>query len=641
MQTNLSDDVAVVLSKIGPALSSTLARALQDELNISSAAARKRIERAKIQSAIKALSGLVLKHKEQFLFTEEQEHDSAKFRISLWSALRGSRYGTVIDGLAARGGATPLDLYPAISGLPIEKIDGFSATDALSQLLEWRLIDVGATKAGECVWINELILPTHPSEQRILGRLTAEQLLLIALREWLQNQGLVTAKASTMRNQSEEKPQFGHFQFDFVAPSYVAALCAYRNQAILPGFVVADVIIGRRLDVDDVQYFISKCSAIKNKPNNRPFLAWLIADWFEQEALAIGKKHGLIFTTPKNIFGIPFRNALDSIVQIIENKDRTYEKLESVANVFTSIGHLVTTFAALKDTIFLLLMAHVYDEKSITTDLSVKVAFEKSSAEVDLIVTFDDRLIAMECKNSATVISLESVVHWFSNVVPSLHRVLAGDSKFSKVKQFEYCFTTSGTFTPEASSFVTQVGKNVPYSVTLKDGADVERLLYQKPMRVQELYKRLFHSTSSIDRTPQADHSYESVNLPNTETRKQRYQKILLAIADDYFQEINRLAELTSSTYSSILRDILIRASSQNPLDFRNTLRSDFYASKKRLVMLPAETLVRISSKASEVGWKRSMLIDAAIGYYLSERIGRKLLPQNELNEQADFRNLC
>jgi hypothetical protein len=492
------EEVLSTLNEIGPSLSSVLAHKLQADLNLSPAAARKRIERAKNDNLIKSLDKLSLKHKEQFLFTDEQT-GSPDFRRALLNALDKSSYRTALSGVMGRGSIVPHHLFSTFSGLPISDLkEGLTGEACLDQLREWDLLRLERTRAGLCVVLPDYVSKTRVGDRRLIGRLLAEDLLLLAFRDWLQNQGLIAHEAASLRT-PEELPQFGYFNWDLVAPSYSAPFRTHSpSGGILPGFVVADVILGRRLTLDDVQFFIAKCNAVRSRRNNRPFLAFLVADWFERDAFELGRKFGYTFTTVKNLFGVQFHSGLDSLVQIVENKDsdKDTDHVENIVDAIYSVAHLRSALHAVKDKMLdvLLGMLVVLNDRGL---LEYSRTFWNSETdtdfEVDLIFTGSEKVHAIECKYSVDQIGLEFVRTWFQLNVPVLHQIMSRHNSYGRGQRFEFSMWTNGHFSNEAIDYMSTLSRSISqYAISWKSQDDLETAFNAAPERLSDLFSKIF-----------------------------------------------------------------------------------------------------------------------------------------------------
>lgn len=349
------------LNKLGPCLSSVLAAALSENEGLSPPAARKRIERARRNNEVLSVDGIRFSHNEAFLYLPNHV-ESKQLTKALFKALESSKsaFRFPLFGVKARGGIVPKDMFHTVSGFPVvSRAKRINSETALRHLEKAELLTVSD-------FTVELAFDFHAqnvSYKRYKSRIYAENLFLTAFSEWLRLQGLVSAEKFSVR-MDETAPQFGFFQWDFVGPCYTLPISTKEPKNLGPGFVVADVILGRVLSANDIQAFLHKTTSARQQKNNRPFMAFLIADWFEKDALYAGRREGLIFTTPKNLFGKPMAEFLDDFTQAFENKESFVKAepdylLKLMRNLQT-LGHLRDLVEKGKEFLFTLIVGYCY-----------------------------------------------------------------------------------------------------------------------------------------------------------------------------------------------------------------------------------------------------------------------------------------
>lgn len=493
------DMVFRVLEEIGPSLSSEVARQMTDKFALTPVAARKRIERSKNERHVFALEQLRFKHNEQFLFTESQRATST-FVKSLLDALQESKsaYRLPIQGVSARGGLVPKFLFPMVSGLPAASAKSTTAEGAFIALSEFQLLESIETQAGTCIRLGPDLANKHISPRRLLARLAVENIFLLAFRDWLRLQGFITAEKSSIRG-DEQPPQFGFFAWDFVAPSYVNSMMGFFSADRQPGFVVADVILGRRLTADDVQFFVAKCNASKSKGNNRPFLPFLIADWFEKDALLLGRRHGLIFTTPKNFFGSSFATMLDTIEQVFENKQELFSSSRDVWNSIVEAGkmmqHLEVAFGELKAVLFELIVGTCLSALySTNVEYGQTIKDWESSRQIDvdiLVLQPNKTIMAAECKYVDGPVDIEIVRNWFLSA-PSIIKSHFSQDRWYSNALCHFSFWTSGVIDTQTRSLISSLQtNNVQYSVF--DRSDIQKVLMDKQQtKLSEIFEQWY-----------------------------------------------------------------------------------------------------------------------------------------------------
>lgn len=496
-----SEQVVELLASIGPCLSGTLSQAIQSTSGVSAVAARKQIERAKETFAIRSFGELQLKHGEQFLYLKEQS-DTPAFRLAFFKALEDSKsaYGRALFGVIARGGIVPWSGFATVSGLPLTSDSGnLTATEALWKLIEWGMLWPEHTKGGYCVRLHPHISDRRVSDRRFVARLMVEDLVLAAIRDWFRLQGMTGTLAS--KRDDAEPPQFGYYQWDFVAPSYISVLRTGSPETkINPGFLVADVILGRILSVRDVKYFIEKSNAIRKRFRNRPFIPFLIAEWFDIEALNLGRKHGFTFTTVKNLFGRPFYKAITSMAQIVEDKALIDDKVEEFVDLVYSISHMSSALEEAKDTIFELIISSLLTREQYTFIEHHRIFNDFNNqlfCEADILVHTENTIKVAQCK--AREESEDSIAQWFNVSVPVIHSVLARQQANQAKSDFEYTYYSTSALTDDIAGSIEKINaKNLGYRVNFLDKTTIGTLLTQLP-GLRRLYRLITNELPNDD----------------------------------------------------------------------------------------------------------------------------------------------
>lgn len=57
------------------------------------------------------------------------------------------------------------------------------------------------------------------------------------------------------------------------------------NNRIIPGFVVADILIGNIVNENQIEFFINKIKALKFQRNPTNFIPFLIVEWIDTKSL--------------------------------------------------------------------------------------------------------------------------------------------------------------------------------------------------------------------------------------------------------------------------------------------------------------------------------------------------------------------
>lgn len=496
-------EVVKILEAIGPSLGSTIAQELQTQYSLKPATARKRIERAKAAKTILALESIRFRYNEQFLYLPEQA-DSNRFLTNLRAALLQveSPMGDCVEAIHSRGGLIPANLFETLSGLPFRGPAKLSASDSKRFLLEWKLIRTVESSLGTSFVLNPSVFGAPDLVSRVSSRLRAEQAFLYALLDWLRLQGMVTANKASLRSQGIEPPQFGFFAWDLVAPSYIAPLVYRSKDEIKPGFVVADVCLGRDLRAEDVQYFVNKCRSAAAQLN-RPCIPMLVARWFDPAAFATGRKYGLLFTTPKNLFGASFAAMLDSMIELLDQQESIGaslgQQVTDLLSKLSSFTHLEGLLGNVLADTFELIVGHCIQQHGGKVSFGRKFTDRADDKAYDsdvLLLQPEQKVIAVECKKKTltSLVSVPEVEHWFEKVAPLVYAELMQDRWFKDVP-FEFSLWTTSDFHPDALAKLESIkAQTKSRSITWKNGKEVlEAIETTRDTKLLDAFRNYFY----------------------------------------------------------------------------------------------------------------------------------------------------
>lgn len=489
-----------LLKQNGPSLTSVLATELRLRDEISQETARKRIQRAIESGEIKTLDNVNFAHNQSFAFLPE--HNGTRlFHERLFEAMTEAKSALRLPlaAMRARGGSIPASMFPTFSGLPIEsKFKQHSGT------LKKNLLDLGfLTEEGDLLHLAHDSQKYRITPAHMQGRINAENALLVTFADWLKRQRLV-GNQMTFRS-GDQVPQSCGFQWDFVAPSYVAPLATREKGKATPGFIVCDVILGRSVTAHEVQYFIEKCASIRSHPTNRPIMAFLICDWFDQEALNLAQSTGVIFTTPKNLFGSNFAEALESFRKVLEEKETIIEqqaaKISALLEKIDKLEFVESLKDNLRGELFELIVGHCYGKLNLGTielGRKFKDLHEDKSWDCDVLqVHYGMALRGCECKGyrGTTKVDVEVVKKWFSKIVPIIRKHFG----VQDYPQQEFSIWTSGEFEDNAVELLKELSsKTKKFKISWKDGTELSKIVEQVgDPSIKQSYKRWFKPISA------------------------------------------------------------------------------------------------------------------------------------------------
>ena len=285
------------LNTHGPCLSSEISAHVSRSLKISPQAARQRVSRAR--GDVKRLAYLVFPRRARFVYLEHQFGSPVYWERLSWALIESnSSYGLAIAALQQRGGIMPLAHFPIACGAPLKQSKHLSPETILKRLKRAGLLEVTHVRGvGECVALIQDKSYYDLLSAGLRARLIAENILLLAVRDWLRNLGIVSYGATRIRD-ADSQPRVGTFAWDLSAPSYLACMVKFgKDKRPKPGFVACDVYLGQIIDLAGAQAFINKCTTLRTLRNLGPCMQLFVAFNYLPDAFQQLKEKGIIPAT--------------------------------------------------------------------------------------------------------------------------------------------------------------------------------------------------------------------------------------------------------------------------------------------------------------------------------------------------------
>lgn len=469
--------VEAILLNDGPGLSSDVARKLVAQ-GLSADVARQRISRA--GANIRRLKGLVFPRNARFLYLAKQDGSEAYWHALARDIREASpAYGPALAAVQARDGVVPLDQFSIVSGSPIRQKGQVSSETVMQRLEAVHLIERGELQGfGHVIALRADGHLGTPNFQRLKARVIVEKMLLLALRDWARRLGVASYDKIEIRGEGDTLPAFGTFNWDLCGPSYLTPIVRRRKDAPpQPGFLVADVVVGQAVNEHAVAAFVRKfqlSSYLKNLP---PFLPVFMADGFTQDAFNLGRQHGIMLATPKNLFG---RDVAVGLATLLETLSRAaaiaVAKPEVIGELFDKLGSIDGADRNLRGSLFELVVGHVVQARyGGSIDINHLVRFDEFRAEIDVRRILAGDVWIYECKGYQPdhMIGLGEIEAWLTETVPGLYRATKAESRFNTANIY-FEFWTSGGFTSEALARLEEArAKTQRYAIGWKSGPDV------------------------------------------------------------------------------------------------------------------------------------------------------------------------
>jgi hypothetical protein len=465
-----------ILDKDGPARSSRIVRALQEQFKLEADAARKRVSR--VTPPIRRFPIPLLPKRESFLYHEEQRK-TERFWTNLVRDLRetNSVYSAALDGLMARGGIISADEFTVISGAPLALKGQISSSRVADTLVSAGAIErLTLANLGDCYRCARTEIGIADSAG-FRPRLTAEGVILDGVREWARKLGLGSYSSITIRGE-EKLRQVGQFKWDLSGPSYLLPL--RRGQA-KNGFLVADVFADGILDTHSIQFFIRKVQMLRASSNAGDALPLLVAQGFTSKALTAGHAAGVVLATPANLFGHKVGAAIQSLVETLKNAAAiSAANPERLAKLVDELSEIEGAAGNLRGVLFELIAAYLARLDAVSVDVGVTARDLDTGkmADIDVLkVRSKTEVVGIECKGKRPggAVALDEVEDWLRRI-PTFRTHLTGEQRFREAA-ISFEIWTTGTFTPDAlARLESEKPKRTKTPISWKDGGQVAEI---------------------------------------------------------------------------------------------------------------------------------------------------------------------
>ena len=490
------NEIEDYLLKHGGAPSSEIIKFLEAKGN-SYANARKKLSRA--SSKVMKLNNLNFRHNAKFYYLEEK-WNSREYWNALLKAMRdnNSVYATALDGIQAKGGSIPKNLFPIISGSPTKQKGHVSAKSSLERLMAIQAIKSYDTiEFGECLYPTPFILE-NSSRNNLHARLVVEHIQLLAIQDWLKKLGLASYNKIEIRNpQSSKPPTISTTCWDLVGPSYLHPLASRANSKLKPGFVACDLFVENITSVHQIEYVIKKVRALSALKNVAPIMPIVVASNFEKDAFNKLKSEGIIAATLENLFGRETEKAFRSLLMALTNAATVAtKKPELIYDLFTKLGAIEGAAEHLRGDLFEMIVGHlVHAREGYNIDIGEIVIDHETrqEREIDVRGVRGKELVwHCECKSHQPdyLVTLPEVKTWLTDKVPVIYSIEKKSRSDWNNHKFKFEFWTCGQFACDAQSYLkTQKRRIKKYEIDWKDGEEVRK--YAKEANVRSICKTL------------------------------------------------------------------------------------------------------------------------------------------------------
>jgi hypothetical protein len=475
------DQLTDFLELNGPSLSSEIVRHLVEDQGVLPAAARKRVSR--VSGDIKRLAGIVFPHKARFFYLQRQ-FGSPEYWTNLADALisTNSAYGYAIAALRQRDGVIPVAQFTIDCGSPLRQQRQLSPDTIFTRLSDAKLLTkVVVPGVGECVALVQHDKHYSSGADLMRARLVTENILLIAVKDWLRKLGIASFGQVALRS-DEVPPKVGTFAWDLSAPCYLGHMVRKGpDGAVKPGFVTCDVYLGNVMAESGVAPFVRKCLMLRSLRKVGPCMQIIVANRFQHDAFHLLKRHGIIPATPKSLFGEEVAQALAQLTSVLDKAARSVIDPAQFDELFSKLSKIEGAATQLRGTLFEYLAADLA-RKTLAPEVSLNRIFKVlgKEAEADIVAVRPHQAITLiECKGYSPRATIPDSLfkRWLEHNVPTCYAALKQHPDWKGLPAtFE--FWATAPLTDDALALFARAKVTIRptrYTIKLKLGPDLQR----------------------------------------------------------------------------------------------------------------------------------------------------------------------
>jgi hypothetical protein len=475
--------VESLLREKGPTLSGELIQLMHERDGVSNDAIRQRLSRLK--EPVCRLKGIFTEN--QILFYLKEHQLQPEYYNGLVRALStaAKRYYAVLTAIQYHQGFIRAHRIASYTFSPVGNLKGHKRIDIiLADLLKWDLI----RREGEYVATTANAgLNTGAKFRHSKAVELAQSVVLNQFVNWAKSIGLVSYNTPML------EAEFGKLQWGFVAPSYVTGITRVLDQT-KPAFVVADVLVGKKANIEDVSFFIRKVDILKNQRNLMNFMPFLLLESVEEDAFRVLKQHGIITAFVSKFFGEAYTHLLQSLIATVTNAGAILKKnpnayLELLEQIEKLIGGKTNN---LRGDLFELAVGY-YHSKGQQLTIGRLINHEGKQRELDVLAVYGQQVRIAECKGYKHQLDKPDVENWLSEKVSVIYK-WAKDPNLFQHHDIVFELWSTGGFTLDAENYLhEQAGRVVKYKIEFYAEADIMRKAKEaRVKRLEEIMREYF-----------------------------------------------------------------------------------------------------------------------------------------------------
>jgi hypothetical protein len=464
-----------ILQTRGPILSGVLAQELAKH-SINLTLARKQISR--VTHPIKKLR-LGFENNQSFVYLENQT-DTKEYWENLTQCLKTSSqaYYSYLNAFLIHYGFVYKSQLTAYTFSPVQNLKGhLHSNNIVERLIKSRII----SDFDENIFqINSNIYAGH-NFSRFRAIELAKKQISEDFISWARNTNLISYHTARSLDTTAE---FGKFQWCFTSPSYVNSISRFKKGKPQPGFIVADILIGRKLKADDIGFFLKKVEIIKQQRNVSAFIPFLICDNLEENAFKAVKSKGVITGFVRELFGAAYSETLRLLVETVTEATKIITtNPDQFIELSKKLSALQGRFGNIKGDMFEFVVGYFYTINNDRIEIG-KVIKERESGknkEIDVFVNAANQLRVVECKGQKLPVTKSFIETWLDEKITIIRKWILSQDDYCKKEIIFEIWSTSG-FEKDALLLLQQRAHSVKpskYKIEFWDKSSIVKKFYE------------------------------------------------------------------------------------------------------------------------------------------------------------------
>ena len=422
--------------------------------------ARKRIER--LPEEIEKIRG-VCRDGQSILYARENWHTEGYFE-KLVDVLETNavQYYSIINALRLHYGSMVKEELASYSVSPVIQIKNHKLFETVIEgLIRMYLVHV-VDDQYQITGCDDVV------ESKARAIRTIQKVVIQQFHEWARNIGLFSY------NTAKFNSVFSGYQFGLVAPSYIKSLTGRSSKkegTTIPAFVVADVLLNREINKEDVEFFVRKIQNISMQKQQSKFIPFLIIGSHDAEVYQVLKSNGIVVGNIDELFGSKYSETIYGIFNLVNNAGAILKNNpDQYLKLLSEIEKLATgkTYN-LKGDLFEMAVGYFHGKLCQNLDISKIITIEGVSKEIDVYAVYQDKVVFAECKGKNSPIDDDYINDWLTKKIPHFRKwALQCESLCNKKIVFEI-WCTGGFTETSIRELSTAKDKTKKYSVEFYD----------------------------------------------------------------------------------------------------------------------------------------------------------------------------